>query len=184
MRYPVSFSGKERTVELSGEAFFEVATDSLRPFSVKTDGLVVKAYGTSFNINTHKPGHVYTALVEGCVGVIIESSGQEYEMTPSQLADFNPTSNQLEIWTTDLSPYISWVEGRFLFINETLEQIMNTLSLWYDFEVLFEQEELRQLHFSGSMKRYEQIDRTLDAISYTVNVSMNWRGKTLIIRKK
>lgn len=184
LRYPVSFSGKERTVELSGEAFFEVATDSLRPFSVKTDGLVVKAYGTSFNINTHKPGHVYTALVEGCVGVIIESSGQEYEMTPSQLADFNPTTNQLEIWTTDLSPYISWVEGRFLFINETLEQIMNTLSLWYDFEVLFEQEELRQLHFSGSMKRYEQIDRTLDAISYTVNVSMNWRGKTLIIRKK
>ena len=105
-------------------------------------------------------------------------------MTPSQLADFNPTTNQLEIWTTDLSPYISWVEGRFLFINKTLEQIMNTLSLWYDFEVLFEQEELRQLHFSGSMKRYEQIDRTLDAISYTVNVSMNWRGKTLIIRKK
>ena len=120
LRYPVSFSGKERTVELSGEAFFEVATDSLRPFSVKTDGLVVKAYGTSFNINTHKPGHVYTALVEGCVGVIIESSGQEYEMTPSQLADFNPTTNQLEIWTTDLSPYISWVEGRFLFINETI----------------------------------------------------------------
>ena len=61
LRYPVSFSGKERTVELSGEAFFEVATDSLRPFSVKTDGLVVKAYGTSFNINTLKPGHVYSA---------------------------------------------------------------------------------------------------------------------------
>ena len=174
LTYSDAFGKNIRSVNLEGEAFFEVATDSLRPFSVKTDGLVVKAYGTSFNINTLKPGHVYTALVEGCVGVIIESSGQEYEMTPSQLADFNPTTNQLEIWTTDLSPYISWVEGRFLFINETLEQIMNTLSLWYDFEVLFEQEELRQLHFSGSMKRYEQIDRTLDAISYTVNVSMNW----------
>ena len=183
LRYPVSFDGKSREVELTGEAFFDVATDSLHPFCVKTQGIVVKAYGTAFNINTHTDGHIYTALVRGRVGVQVESSGQEYSMQPLQLADFNNTTHQVKIRSTDITPYIAWTEGRFVFINETLEQILQTLGLWYDCDVEFRQETIRQLHFSGSMKRYEKISRILDAISYTVGVHIRQEGKKLIVEK-
>ena len=184
LRYPVSFDGKSREVELTGEAFFDVATDSLHPFCVKTQGIVVKAYGTAFNINTHTDGHTYTALVRGRVGVQVESSGKEYSMRPSQLADFSHTTQQIEICSTDITPHIAWTEGRFVFINETLEQILHTLGLWYDFDVEFRQETTRQFHFSGSMKRYEKISRILDAISYTVGVHIRQEGKKLIVEKK
>lgn len=183
LRYPVSFSGKQRVIELTGEAFFEVATDTLRPFCVKTAGVTIKAYGTTFNVNTLTPGHVYTALVEGSVGISAGESGQEYRMQPSQLADFNHHTRKVDIRTTDLSPYIAWTKGRFVFVNETLEQMFNTLGLWYDFDVVFKQEALRQLHFSGSMKRYAEIGQITDAISYTVGVKIRQEGKTLIIEK-
>lgn len=184
LRYPVSFDGKSREVELTGEAFFDVASDSLHPFCVKTRGIVVKAYGTAFNINTHTDGHIYTALLRGRVGVQVESSGREYSIQPSQLADFTHTTQQVEIRTTDITPHIAWTEGRFVFINETLEEILHTLGLWYDFDVEFRQEATRQLHFSGSMKRYEKISRILDAISYTVGVHIRQEGKKLIVEKK
>lgn len=184
LRYPVNFAAGNREVELAGEAYFDVATDSLHPFCVKTDGIIVKAYGTAFNINTHTTGHIYTALVRGRVGVQVESTGREYEMNPSQLADFSNDTHKVKISDTDLTPHIAWTEGRFVFVNETLEQMLNTLGLWYDFNVVFEQEEIRYLHFSGSMKRYEQISRIVDAISYTVGVKIRQEGKTLIVEKK
>ncbi len=184
LRYPVSFDGTSREVELTGEAFFDVATDSLHPFCVKTPGIVVKAYGTAFNINTHTEGHTYTTLVRGRVGVQVKSSGQEYSMQPSQLADFSNTTQQVEIRTTDITPHIAWTKGRFVFHNETLEQILHTLGLWYDFDVEFRQATTRQLHFSGSMKRYDKISRILDAISYTVGVHIRQEGKKLIVEKK
>lgn len=184
LRYPVAFGEGNREVELTGEAFFDVATDSLHPFCVKTQGILIKAYGTAFNINTHTAGHVYTALVRGCVGIRMDGSDREYQMQPSQLADFNGTTHELNISRTDLTPYIAWTEGRFVFINETLEQMLATLGLWYDFDVVFEQDEIRQLHFSGSMKRYEQISRIVDAVSYTVGVNIRQEGKTLIVEKK
>lgn len=184
LRYPVAFSGDRREVELSGEAFFDVATDPQHPFCVKIQGMTVKAYGTAFNINTHTPGHVYTALVRGHVGVVVESTGREYAMRPSQLADFSDKTHEVKIGDADLLPHVAWTEGRFVFVNETLEQILHTLGLWYDFEVVFEQETLRELHFSGSMRRYDQISKILDAVSYTVGVQIRQEGRILIVRQQ
>ena len=89
LHYPVHFPEHEREVHLKGEAYFEVTRDTNRPFYVVTDAVRVKVYGTEFNVNTYGVGGTQTTLVSGKVGIRGKSSGREYMMEPSQLAEFD-----------------------------------------------------------------------------------------------
>lgn len=180
LRYPVTFGLEKREVFLSGEAYFEVRKATV-PFLVRVCDLTVKVYGTSFNINTHIEDRIQTALVEGKVGISIKGEEKEYLLTPSQLADFNVHSGVMDIRTADLAPYLAWTKGLFIFNNESLEQIMSTLSLWYDMDVFYQNASLQHLHFTGCVKRYESIDQILKALSQSVGVKFTQQGKTLII---
>lgn len=180
LKYPVIFSGERREVELTGEAYFKVAKGTI-PFYVKSGDMAVIVYGTTFNINTHLPGYIQTALVEGRVGITVKGKTEETILTPSQIADFNAQTLSVDVRQTDLFPYTAWTNGLFIFTNETLEQIMNTLSLWYDIDVFFQNPDLQQLHFTGCVKRYECMDQILGALSRSVGVKFSQQGKTLII---
>ena len=82
LRYPVVFDDEVRRVQLEGEAYFEVAKDSGRPFVVETTGMEVKVYGTSFNINTLRINEIQTVLVEGSISICSVAAGREYRMCP------------------------------------------------------------------------------------------------------
>lgn len=138
LKYPESFGAAQREVILSGEAFFQVAKSTV-PFLVKVGDLTVKVYGTSFNINTHKGDRIQTVLVEGKVGIKMAGKEQEYILSPSQLADFNTRTREMDVKEVDLAPYIAWTCGDFVFDNQRLEDIMHTLSLWYDIEVFYQE---------------------------------------------
>lgn len=165
LRYPVAFTGPERRVYLKGEAYFEVAKDVEHPFIVVTDDVQVRVYGTSFNVNTLGADGVRTVLVEGKVGIRGQDLDREYVLKPNELAFYDRNSRDMKIETVDPDLYTLWRKGIFVFERETLENIMNTLSLWYDMEVFFQSESAKQLHFSGHMKRYEQIEDILHAIT-------------------
>lgn len=182
LRFPRHFSKKERLVYLRGEAFFQVAKDSVRPFKVMTDEMVVKQYGTSFNVNTYSPTQTEVVLVEGSIGVL--SSAKEYAMQPSDRLTFHKKTAEVEIQQIDVTPYIAWHEGRFIFNNEPLSSIMNTLSHWYDVEVVFDRPEWKQLHFTGNMNRYGQLTTILRAISQTVGLRMEIKNRTVRISEK
>ncbi|EJX02476.1 anti-FecI sigma factor, FecR [gut metagenome] len=182
LRFPRHFSKKERLVYLHGEAFFQVAKDSVRPFKVMTDEMVVKQYGTSFNVNTYSPTQTEVVLVEGSIGVL--SSAKEYAMRPSDRLTFHKNTAEVEIQQIDVTPYIAWHEGRFIFNNEPLSSIMNTLSHWYDVEVIFDCPEWKQLHFTGNMNRYGQLAPILKAISQTVELRMEIKNHTVHISEK
>lgn len=182
LKYPEFFGAGQREVILSGEAFFQVAKSTV-PFLVKVGDLTVKVYGTSFNINTQKGDRIQTVLVEGKVGIRMTGKEQEYILSPSQLADFNVRTGEMDVKEVDLTPYIAWTRGDFVFDNQRLEDIMQTLSLWYDMEVFYQNASLKELHFTGYVKRYQEIDQILNALAKSVGVKFNRQGKTLIISK-
>ena len=183
LKFPVVFDKEKREVYLTGEAFFEVQKDEKRPFYVIADGIKIRVYGTSFNVNTHDKERVQTVLVEGSIGLSAEKGGPEYRMKPSQLGEYRRTDASVNVKTVDIEPYVSWKDGFFVFENQTLEQIMNTLSLWYDVDIFYTNEQLKELHFTGHVKRYEKIDNILRAIKSAVGVTFAVEGKEIWISK-
>ena len=183
LRYPVAFGTERRDVFLSGEGYFEVAKDVKRPFFVNADKLKIRVYGTSFNVNTYNLANVETVLVEGKIGIQETNSDVEYSVMPGQLALYNREKGTMEIRDVDVRPYVAWKEHEFMFDNESLEEIMNTLSLWYDVDVFYTNEQLKNLHFTGHVKRYDQIDNILKAIKSAVGVTFTIKDRTICISK-
>ena len=183
LRYPVAFTGPERRVYLKGEAYFEVAKDVEHPFIVVTDDVQVRVYGTSFNVNTLGADGVRTVLVEGKVGIRGQDLDREYVLKPNELAFYDRNSRDMKIETVDPDLYTLWRKGIFVFERETLENIMNILSLWYDMEVFFQSESAKQLHFSGHMKRYEQIEDILHAITDATGVVFTINDRTVCVSR-
>ena len=183
LRYPVAFTGPERRVYLKGEAYFEVAKDVEHPFIVVTDDVQVRVYGTSFNVNTLGADGVRTVLVEGKVGIRGQDLDREYVLKPNELAFYDRNSRDMKIETVDPDLYTLWRKGIFVFERETLENIMNTLSLWYDMEVFFQSESAKKLHFSGHMKRYEQIEDILHAITDATGVVFTINDRTVCVSR-
>lgn len=179
LRYPVAFGAERRDVFLSGEGYFEVAKDAERPFFVNADKLKIRVYGTSFNVNTYNIANVETVLVEGKIG--IQGNNAEYTVKPGQLALYNREEGTMEIRDVDVRPYVAWKEHEFMFDDESLEEIMNTLSLWYDVDVFFQTASLKQLHFTGHLGRYEEVSHILDAISGVTQVKFSVKGRTIIV---
>lgn len=181
LKYPVAFHAKERRVYLKGEAYFEVAPDKNRPFYVETEEVKIRVLGTVFDVNTHYTRGVRTVLVEGAVA--LEWGDQkEIRMKPGELADFDRTTTEVTLKEVDVTSYISWKEGYFVFEDEPLEEIMHTLSLWYDKEFLFVGKRSRALHFSGHIKRYERIETILSAITDVTGVEFRMNGQIILIR--
>lgn len=181
LRYPVAFAKEKREVYLSGEAYFEVSKDSERPFLVLTDHLSIRVYGTSFNVNTFTQKNVLTVLVEGKIGIRSTASDEEYQVSPGQLASYDAETESIQISQVDVFPYIAWKDHIFVFEDKSLEEIMNTLSQWYDVEVFFQIDNLRDLHFTGHLGRYESISSILDAISGVTRVKFSVKGRTIIV---
>lgn len=181
LRYPVSFPSGERRVFLRGEAFFEVAFDGERPFYVETGEVDVRVLGTVFDVNTHYTYGVRTVLVDGAV--TLDCGGQRnIRLNPGELADFNRTTSEVSLKQVDVRPYVAWKDGFFVFEEETLEEIMNTLALWYDKEVFFLDRKNKDLHFSGHLKRYDRIETILTAINDVTGVEFQMNEKVILIR--
>lgn len=183
LNYPVVFDEKKREVRLSGEAYFEVAQDSSRPFYVVTDAVRVKVYGTAFNVNTYGTEGTQTVLVSGKVGICGVNSDEEYIMKPSELVWFDRAGILKQIRKVDTEVYTAWRNGRFVFEDESLEAILNGISRWYNIDVFYESEEVKNYHFTGYMEKYEDVEVILRAISKMIDVHFVVKGKMVTVTK-
>ena len=181
MKYPVKFDEKERKVYLSGEAYFEVAKDPERPFFVEMEGVEVRVYGTSFNVNTHQEGNIQTVLVKGSIGVKVLSSGMESVIRPGQMAEFKQGNTKVDVKDVNVAVYTDWKDGIFRFENQRLEDILAVLSNWYDMNVFYQTVSVKELHFSGYMERYKDVSVILEAITLSTGVTFSIQGKTIIV---
>lgn len=182
--YPVAFGAGERSVRLKGEAYFEVASDSLHPFVVNSGDYRMQVYGTEFNLNTYDETRVQLVLVEGSVGFRANTSAGEVRLKPGQLGEVNVRTGQDVVRDVEVAQYVSWKEGTVIFADERLESIMEKLGRWYDVEVFFEREELKNIRFYGNLRRYEGIDGFLSYMEKTSRASFSVKGRTIVVGSK
>lgn len=166
LSYPTNFEKSIRKVEIHGEAYFEVSHNAKKPFIVRTGELTVKVLGTEFNVNTRIPTHVRTTLVEGKVQVTFKEDAP-HVLTPGEMASTNLLSGQTSIERVNIQKYIAWRHGRFCFEEATIEEIMQELSLWYDLQVEYQNQKIKQEKFSGYLPRGESVTSILKKIEQT-----------------
>ena len=178
LRYPVTFAGTERRVELTGEAYFEVSKDATRPFIVRANGVDVRVLGTSFNVAAYG-AEVVTTLVEGRVAV--EAGSERVTLEPDRQAVWD--GKQMEVRQVDASNYGLWRKGIFYFEDRRLEEILDALARWYGVEVFYVNPETKGMRFTVEIKRYENIDAILRRIAQTERVHFGVSGRTVTVQE-
>jgi transmembrane sensor len=171
LRYPASFTGrKERTVELTGEAYFEVVHDKNIPFKVITARQVTEDIGTQFNINAYEPA-IRTTLLEGSIKV----NGQL--LRPGQQALL---AGKLTIGAVDTEAAIAWKNGYFRFNNEPITSIMAQLARWYTIEVNYSGRVSAE-GFYGAISRNKPISEVLGMLEQTKGVHFKIEGRRVTV---
>ena len=182
LSYTREFASSERAVYLKGEAYFYVTKDKRRPFMVKTDNGTVKEYGTSFNVNTtEKPQTTQVVLVEGSISVITRN-GDEHLVKPNQQAEIHQKNDVVTISPTDVKPYTSWNEGRFVFEDCPMARLLGVLAQWYDMKIHFKSDNSKNIHFTGALDKYGNITDILHAIESVTNVKITLHGDNIEIK--
>ncbi|WP_303917702.1 FecR family protein [Draconibacterium sediminis] len=173
LRYPVVFEKGKRNVELIGEAFFHVKTDSLRPFVVTSAEHQVKVYGTSFNVKSYKnDDYIATTLVSGKVTVSSDKKdAAEQLLKPGYQSIYKRESAEFEQKQVDIKEFTAWKDGRFYFRNMPLEEITQILARWYDVDFKFKNKTVKNLTFNGNLKRYDNIQLILNQLGKTNEIT-------------
>ena len=180
LRFPITFVGDRRSVEIEGEAYFEVAKDEGKPFHVLAKGVDIKVLGTSFNVMTYR-GRTITTLVEG--KVCLTYKDESVLMVPDRQAEVIAETGKILMREVDARNFTLWKDGVFYFENAALETIAERLSQWYDVNIVFNDEALKKLRYSVEMKRYNNIQDLLTKIEKTQKVKFLIQGKSIYIHK-
>lgn len=176
--YPEKFHGDFREVILSGDAYFLVAKDERHPFVVHTLQGDICDYGTEFYVESVKnTGAVNVVLVSGKVGVK-PRNGAEQLMKPSEKASL--LNNQVSLEKTDVSPYVAWNTGSFVFVDCRLDKLMNVLSGWNNVKVTFANEKMKEIRFNGNNIYYEAGDLQISGSSLQATYEEKMSGRTML----
>ncbi len=165
--YPTVFSGNERRVKITGEAYFEVAHNAVKPFRVVTSGQTVEVLGTHFNVNAYaNEPLIKTTLLEGSVKVT--QNANTAILVPGQQAQANHTSEDIKvIENADMDEAIAWKNGLFQFNKASIESIMRQASRWYNVDVSYNDNKKPVKTFTGNISRNSNLSQLLKILSYT-----------------
>lgn len=189
LRYPSQFAGKERKVELTGEAYFEVAKSKTKSFVVVSKQQEVQVLGTHFNINAYEgEAGIKTTLVEGSVKITASSSSQKREaamelddviLKPGQQSTVK--DNRINIKEVDTEEAIAWKNGYFTFENDNLEMIMRKLERWYDVEVTYTGRISNRVKVMGSISRNTELPELLKMLESTDKFKFKTEGRRITV---
>lgn len=180
--YPEKFSEKERRVIVKGEAYFKVAHESNRPFRVETDRQLVTVHGTQFNVKSYdEDKKVTTTLVEGSISLSKKNGSGEVMLSPGYQSLFDKQSTTTKVQPVNAEMVTSWRLGKFVFENQTLEEIMQELSRWYSFNYEFANADLRQIEFMGSIPRNSKFATVLTILEKSGGIHFKMKGSQLLI---
>ena len=184
LRYPVQFSGNNREVFLSGEGYFDVKHDAAKPFVVHTSLGKVEVLGTEFNVRDYAvEQRVVTTLVEGKVKYK-SPENQELILTPGFQVTDQTGIGRLKAEKVNLPEFVGWKNGLYVFNNLTLEEMMQTIERNYNVTVFFTNESIKQLRFSGDLKKYDRVEHFLRIIEMGGDISFHVQGKTITVEPK
>ncbi|WP_337659521.1 FecR family protein, partial [Butyricimonas virosa] len=178
LEFPSRFTGGERRVKLKGEAYFEVSRNESKPFVVEVEDKEVRVLGTQFNTSDYK-GSFVTTLVSGKVQVRVGDA--DYILHPSMQARVE--SGKVVVEKVDIKEFTAWKDGLFVFKKKRLQDVLDILSRWYDVDVFYQNLDLQDLHFTGTIQRHSNIADVLKFLEKTDMVKFTLKGRTLIVSK-
>jgi ferric-dicitrate binding protein FerR (iron transport regulator) len=185
LKYPTAFTGKDRTVELSGEAYFQVAKNVALPFKVNVlrpgqqESLTIEVLGTEFNVMAYADeADQRTTLIDGAVKV--SAADNQISLEPGQQARLKNAGSILDlIPSVDTDNILAWKNGLFKFQDAPIQDIMRQVSRWYDVEVVYGGKVDQQ--FIGTIRRQVNISTLLTILESTGWVHFLVDGKKITV---
>ncbi len=187
LRFSNTNIGTERRVQLKGEAYFDVAKDKSRPFIVETQNLAVQVLGTQFDVRAYSEDiYQNITLVEGKVQVLLteDNTTEPIILNPDQQVVYSVKNSQINKRTVNAYNYCGWKDGIFQFNNENMASILNKLSRWYDVAIENENTKLEQIHYTGEIKRFEQLNKILKLLEIGTDIEFEIADQKVIVRNK
>ncbi|MGX5691046.1 FecR family protein [Arcticibacter tournemirensis] len=179
LKFPAVFKGNERRVELSGEAYFEVAKDKAKPFYVSAKDMEVKVLGTHFNIAAYSDeDNVRATLLEGSVKV--NRGTMESLILPGQEALATSGQKGFTVRQADTEKAVAWKNGYFLFRDESIESLMTTISRWYDMDVYYDGE-MQDKIYGGKFSKTSNLSELLKSLELTGTIKFKVEGRRITV---
>lgn len=182
LRYPVAFHGKERRVELEGEACFEVAKDAEHPFIVCANGMNTMVLGTKFNVRSYSVEDRHVTLVNGKVQVTNTVNNKSVTLRPGQDLTYTETGEE-KVSEVNIATYTAWTEGMFYFEDVPLEEIMGALGRWYNVNIDFERCELYHIRLNFWANKNTHLDEALELLNKLEKVQVDYQDGTITIKQ-
>lgn len=185
--YRNSLWNSDRQVDLSGEAYFEVAHDKHAPFIVNSKQIKTCVLGTKFNVRAREDeNRVVTTLFQGSVQVDSPTTGENgHLLKPGQTLEVNATTYQAElIEYSQPSDVLLWIKGKLHFERNSLQEIITTMEKVYDIYFVFEDEALKSERFTGEFSTDETPEDILNVLTQTNHFNYQKKGRTIHLKKK
>jgi transmembrane sensor len=186
IRFPVAFGGNTRQVEVTGEAYFEVARNAGAPFIVSAGGLTVNVLGTVFNVNAYPDEDcTKTTLISGSVKVVLDK--KETVLVPGQQAKvYGGTFSKnwqpaIRVINGDVEQAVAWRNGRVKLTGASIQEVMRQVSRWYDVDVEY-QGNVDRAAFIGEVSRNYSLETLLKGIEAGGGVHFTFEGKRIIVK--
>ena len=186
--FPEKFLLKERTVILSGEAFFEVMPNKERPFIVKTmeENFSVEVLGTKFNISAYPAdGYIFTALTEGKVNVVEKEffNNKKTVLKPGQLATWYKNEERVEVKEVDAYKYTLWTLGLLHFESESVINVIRKVERFYNIDIeLDEKLDIYKYKISGKLDLNDEIEKTLENLMFITKFKIELINNKYILK--
>lgn len=179
--YPVYFSGNTRKVTICGEAYFKVAKQEGKPFIVHTERGSITVWGTEFNVKAYANEEDFTTtLVTGSVSCTLPS-GEEISLQPQEQLVYKPGKTPV---VQKIDPLLAcgWKDGLFVFKNKRLEEITQQIVRWFDIQVCYLDEEAKNLHFSGDLNRFQDINSFINLFKECDEINIRFENNIIYIQ--
>ena len=181
LRFPSTFTGGERKVEVKGEAYFKVSHNALMPFIVEANGITTKVTGTEFNVKANKFNSPAVTLVEGSVEVRPAGcSITPTKLKPGQHAELN--NETLTVTDVDTYIYTAWTEDKFYFDNSTLLDIAKELGQWYNVSVVFDNPTKAKTRLFFTADRSDDIGDLIESLNMMKKAKLSFENNQIIIK--
>lgn len=178
LRYPAVFAGHSRKVQLTGEAYFEVAKNTAMPFTVEVEDLEVQVLGTHFNVMAYNDeAQIKTTLLEGAVKV--NKNGNSKRLIPGQGAHLNRSTGALEVKEVDTEEAIAWKNGFIQLEGNDLPAVMRQIARWYNVDIIYKGSV--PAHFKGIIPRNVPVSQVLKMMELTGEVHFQIHEHQIIV---
>jgi ferric-dicitrate binding protein FerR (iron transport regulator) len=175
--------GRKRSIQMEGEAYFEVEKDASSPFLVETGGLEVKVTGTRFNVKNYSTDQtVEVALSEGSVNVK-SSEGERVQMKPGELLLLDKRTLKMIKKNGQVKDNFAWRDGVMVFKDEAFENLITRLERWYDIKIDYEPGDFKGIHYSGTIRNL-RLDQVFEFVNLTVPIEVEMKSNHIVLHKE